>query len=306
MINIDNKFKMEGYYSFKVVNASTGKERDVSDIIAKDHKNMILDSGLNALGYGSICGGCKVGTGSTPVSATQTDLASSLVSTTTVQSDSVGRISTAPYYSWGRRTYRFNQGVAAGNLTEVGVYGQNATSLFSRALIVDTEGNPTTLTILSDEWLDITYELRIYQDLVDKTYNLTLLGVNHVVTVRPASVLDNVAINSSHFFTEFLYWYTSYQCIHYNGAIGSITAAPSGTTSNDLSTTYTSYVNSSYTRSLVLSSGLNNNNYAGGISSTLVRTNKGYWQVGYVPAIAKDNFRTLVITLTFSWGRYDT
>lgn len=306
MINIDNKFNMEGYYSFRVVNANTGEERDVSDIIAKDHKNMILDSGLNALGNNSICGGCKVGTGSTPVSAAQTDLASSLASTTVIQSQTTGRLATAPYYLWGRRTFRFNQGVAAGNLTEVGVHGESSSSLFSRALIVDAEGNPTTLTILADEWLDITYELRIYQDLADKTYNLTLLGVNHTVTVRPSDVLTNITAYPEAFFSNFLYWYTSYQCIHYNGAIGAITTEPSGSSGTNNNTTYTSYVNSSYKRSIIISSGLNDDNLSGGISSTFVRTNKGYWQLGYSPAIAKDNFRTLVLTFTLSWGRYDT
>lgn len=305
MINIENKFKMEGYYSFRVINSITGEERDVSDIIAKDHKNMILDSGLNALGKGNICGGCKVGTGSTPVSATQTDLTATLANTTTIQSETSGRETNAPYYLWGRRTYRFSQGSAAGNLTEVGVHGEGSSSLFSRALIVDTEGNPTTLTILSDEWLDITYELRVYQDLVDKTYNLTLLGVNHTVTIRPASVTSNVTGYAGVFFTHFLYWYSSNQCLHYNNPIGSITTEPSGSTGY-IYTSYTSYVNSSYTWSIVLSTGLNDSNLAGGIASTLIQTNKGYWQLGYSPAIAKDSFRTLVLTVTFSWGRYDT
>lgn len=305
MINIENKFKMEGYYSFRVINAITGEERDVSDIIAKDHKNLVLDSGLNALGKGSICGGCKVGTGSTPVSATQIDLTSTLANTTTIQTESSGRYTSAPYYLWGRRTYRFNQGAAAGNLTEVGVYGQSSSSLFSRALIVDTGGNPTTLTILSDEWLDITYELRIYQDLTDKTYNLTLLGTDHVVTIRPANITTNITYNTSAFFSNFLYYYTSNSCTHYNGVINIITSQPGGSSSS-LTPTYPAYVDSSYSWAVILSSGLNEANISGGIVSTLIRTHKGDWQVGYSPAIAKDSFKTLVITISFSWGRYDT
>ena len=131
---------MEGYYSFKVTNSETGAVRDVSHIIAKDHKNLILNSGLNSIGTGSVCGGCKVGTGSAAVTVDQVDLVSSIASTTTVQAETVGRLASPPYYVWGRRTFRFNQGVATGNLTEVGTHGSSSTNLFSRALIVDSNG----------------------------------------------------------------------------------------------------------------------------------------------------------------------
>lgn len=305
MINIDQKFSVEGYYSFRVVNAKTGIERDVSDIIAKDHKNLILNSGLESIGTSSVCSGCKVGTGSTPVTVDQTDLTTSLASTTTIQNATYGRLTTPPYYMWGRRVFRFAQGAATGNLTEVGTFGSSSTNLFSKALIVDSEGNPTTLTILSDEWLDVTYELRIYQDLTDKTFPLTLLGTNYTVTVRPSNVTSNVAADSSYFFQHMLYYYTSYQNAHYNGAIGAITAGPSGTTYSNNNTSFTSYIANSYERTIIFSSGLNDDNFTGGIGSTLIRTNKAHWQLGYSPAISKDAFRTLVLNITISWSRYD-
>lgn len=307
MINIDQKFTMEGFYSFKAINVNTGEERNLENIIAKDHKNMILDSGLDALGNSSICGGCKVGTGSTAVIATQTDLISTKATTTTIQSESVGRFASATYYVWGRRTFRFPQGAAAGNLTEVGVHGSSSTSLFSRALIVDSGGLPTTLTILSDEWLDVTYELRVYQDLSDKVFSLNLLGTEHTVTVRPASVQATPYLPSnSYFFSNMLAGYSSssYQTSHFNGAIGAITASPSGT-SNTVSTTFSNYVSKSYQHSVIFSSGLDVNNLSGGITSTYFQTYKCMWQMGYSPAILKDNFRTLVLTYTFSWGRHD-
>ena len=304
MISINEKMRMEGFYSFKVSN-SKGESRDLSGIIAEDHKNLILDVGLNALGTTSVVSACKVGTGVTPVAVSQTDLATPLAITSTLQSSSTGRNSTAPYYTWGRRTFRFGQGVAAGNLTEVGVTYGGGSSLFSRALIVDSEGNPTTLTILSDEWLDVTYELRIYQDLVDKTFNITLLGVDHVVTVRPANVTTNPS-GSSYFFDHFISWYYYYsQCSHYNGTIGTITGSPSGVGSSAGGTSYGAYSQNSLQRSIIYGVGLNDANLAGGIQSTIINTDKCSWQVGYVPAIAKDSFKTLTMTYTLSWGRYD-
>ena len=304
MISINEKIRMEGFYSFKVSN-SKGESRDLSGIIAEDHKNLILDVGLNALGTTSVVSACKVGTGVTPVAISQTDLATPLATTSTQQYSSTGRNSTTPYYTWGRRTFRFNQGAAAGNLTEVGVTYGGGSSLFSRALIVDSEGNPTTLTILSDEWLDVTYELRIYQDLVDKTFNITLLGVDHVVTVRPANVTTNPS-GSSYFFDHFISWYYYYsQCSHYNGTIGTITGSPSGVGSSAGGTSYGAYSQNSLQRSIIYGVGLNDANLAGGIQSTIINTDKCSWQVGYVPAIAKDSFKTLTMNYTLSWGRYD-
>ena len=304
MISINEKIRMEGFYSFKVSN-SKGESRDLSGIIAEDHKNLILDVGLNALGTTSVVSACKVGTGVTPVAVSQTDLATPLATSSIQQASSTGRNSTAPYYTWGRRTFRFNQGAAAGNLTEVGVTYGGGSSLFSRALIVDSEGNPTTLTILSDEWLDVTYELRIYQDLVDKTFNITLLGVDHVVTVRPANVTTNPS-GSSYFFDHFISWYYYYsQCSHYNGTIGTITGSPSGVGSSAGGTSYGAYSQNSLQRSIIYGVGLNDANLAGGIQSTIINTDKCSWQVGYVPAIAKDSFKTLTMNYTLSWGRYD-
>ena len=303
MISINEKIRMEGFYSFKVSN-SKGEYRDLSGIIAEDHKNLILDVGLNALGTTSVVSACKVGTGVTPVAVSQTDLATPLATTSTQQSSSTGRNSTTPYYTWGRRTFRFSQGAAAGNLTEVGVTYGGGSSLFSRALIVDSGGNPTTLTILSDEWLDVTYELRIYQDLVDKTFNITLLGVDHVVTVRPAYV-TTIPSYSSYFFDHFISWYHYSQCSHYNGTIGTITGSPSGVGSSAGGTSYGAYSQNSLQRSVIYGVGLNDANLAGGIQSTIINTDKCIWQVGYSPAIAKDSFKTLTMNYTLSWGRYD-
>lgn len=307
MITINNQLKMEGIYSFKVYNSTTGEERVVSDIIAKDHPNMILNSGLNALGTSSVCNSCVVGTGSTPVSASQTALVSQIASTSTIQAQSTGRSTQAPYYIWGRRTFRFGQGTAAGNLTEVGTSGDSG-GLFSRALILNSAGEPTTLTILTDEWLDVTYELRIYQNLEDFTTTIDLLGTTHTVIVRPANITSTITNDVGYFFSHFLYnyQYNSYNNHrHFNGAIGVITGEPSGSASG-VSSSFTNYVSGSYSRGLVLNSGLNDHNLSGGIKATHINTYKGNWQVGYTPAIPKDSFKTLSLTFMFTWARHDT
>lgn len=304
-MNLNVGFGVEGIYSFKAINAITGVERDLDGIISDESPNMVLDSGLNALGSQSnyIARYCKVGTSSTPVLASQTALGSEIASTQTVQAQSAGCQATAPYFSWGRITFRFAQGVAAGNLTEVGISDYNNV-LFSRALILDSGGNPTTLTILSDEYLDVTYELRFYQETIDQNYTVTLYGVDYAVLARPATITSIQTMNSfqSYFGNHMLYYYTT-QYYYYNGNIGTITGQPSGSSYSNYSG-YGSYVNSSLERNFILSLGLNDGNLAGGIRSVYIRSHKADWQLQFTPAIPKDNFKTLVLNVYISWSRY--
>ena len=57
-----------------------------------------------------------------------------------------------------------------------------------RALILDGGGSPTTLTILSDETLDVTYTIRVYPPTTDVTGSITLDGVSYGYTIRPCNV----------------------------------------------------------------------------------------------------------------------
>lgn len=304
-MDLNISFGVEGIYSFKAINAVTGIERDLDGIISDESPNMVLDSGLNALGSQSnyIARYCKVGTSSTPVVASQTALGSEIASTSTVQAQSAGCQATTPYFSWGRITFRFGQGVAAGNLTEVGISDYNNV-LFSRALILDSGGNPTTLTILADEYLDVTYELRFYQETTDQNFTVTLYGVDYSVLARPANITSiNTANNFQSYFGRNILYYHTTQYTYYNGNIGTITGQPSGSSYAN-STGYGSYVNSSLERDFILSLGLNDGNLASGVKSVLIKTNKADWQLEFTPAIPKDNFKTLVLNIYVSWGRY--
>lgn len=158
MVNIRNEigatFKMR---TFKA-DGTTTKETE-------EFHNLVLDTGLQRMGIGAWVQRCYVGTGNSTPIASQTQLDATLASTSTVQSTVTGmNTTTKPYYYSIQKTYRFGEGVAAGNLTEVGlgwtVSGQNP--CWNRALIKDANGNPTTLTVLSDEFLDVTVEIRIY------------------------------------------------------------------------------------------------------------------------------------------------
>ena len=269
--------------------------------------NLITDVGLNRIGTNSYLIACHVGTNNTAPSDSDTGLAGYLAGTTTKQSDSEGARSSAPYYGWKRITYRFAAGVAAGNIAEVGIASAaaNAGSVnFSRALVLDELGDPTTVTVLSDEVLDVTYEIRLYPPLDDVTGTITVTGSgDHDYTLRASNVTSNIA------------WggvlggrasFSPYGTVHlsvYNGTIGAITSSPSGTSAS-VPATNNSYSNNSLTLTGFGTFGLNAANLSGGISAVRYVTSLGAYQYSLDPIISKTDTKTLVLTNRISWGRY--
>lgn len=126
--------------------------------------NDILDSGLAQMGVGVWINRVCVGTSNIPVNvATQTNLQSFLASATTREGVDVVGVDTNPEspFWWVRRSYRFGEGAATGNLAEIGL-GWSNTNTWNRVLIQDQNGNPVIFPVLSDEYLDIISEIRIY------------------------------------------------------------------------------------------------------------------------------------------------
>jgi len=130
-------------------------------VVADWFDNLITDHGMNtSSAYDSYqLAYCSVGSGNTPPAFHDVNLAS-LKKTTSNRVNTQSGL--ADDYAWWRATYQFNQGQASGTLAEVGIgNNNNGTNLFSRALIKDAQGNPTSITVLPDEILHVTWELRV-------------------------------------------------------------------------------------------------------------------------------------------------
>ena len=142
----------------------SGGERGTIDYDWFD--NMILDQGLisSITTVGHQYPYVAVGASSTPVSAQDTGLF------TVVARGEIANTGYPPVgydaeggFGWTRSIVTFARGVAAGNLSEVGLFkNNNNVSAFARALIKDSSGNPTTITVLPDEVLTVTWEVRRY------------------------------------------------------------------------------------------------------------------------------------------------
>lgn len=149
--------KQEGFYSFKINGGKRG------ELEFGPFPNLILNSGYDRLfeTTSSVLGYIFVGSGSEPPNVEQTRL-SNQIAWTNRSNNTTNGWDQEGGFGFTRFSVQFNQGAAAGNISEVGVGWGSASDLFSRSLVVDSLGNPTTITVLEDEFLTVTYELRKY------------------------------------------------------------------------------------------------------------------------------------------------
>src|SRR5690606_1520304 len=124
-------------------------------ILADWFSNLITDAGLDNVVSGGWKAFCHIGTGTLAPVESNSSLQTPVASTSS-RSNVVTTNAGAPsYYSQSSVDYTFP--VGAGTYTEVGVSNKAHTDgtqlLFSRALIVDGSGNPTSITVLADEYL---------------------------------------------------------------------------------------------------------------------------------------------------------
>ena len=292
---------MAGWYKLTAIRPD-GRERPLTGWFP----NLITNGGLDRMATGPVGFHVHVGAGNTPPDANDTALAASVARTSTTQLLQNGAQGAAPYYGWYLTTWRFSQGAAAGNLAEVGVGWSNTNGdLFSRALILDGGGSPTTVTVLADEFLDVSYELRNYPSLTDSDPHIVSIGgVDYTFTARSASVTD------SSNWTPPLRSGPSYPntgfCRAYNGGIQAITQQPSGAGSNSSSISAAAYSNGSREIASNAEWGLNNGNVSGGITALdFRRVNHFGYQFSVSPAIPKDNEKTLALTMVAGWDRKD-
>lgn len=166
-----------------------------------DFPNLITNVGMDQFARASYIqqgySYCCVGSGNQTPSFTDTQLQSLLAQTNNMPTDiggAAGINMTDPnnMYGYRRWAWRFPDGQAAGNIQEVGIrtyiLGNTTDPLMSRALVLDVNGQPTSITVLNDETLDVFWEIRVYVPVIDTTGTITLEGIDYNYTVRPLDV----------------------------------------------------------------------------------------------------------------------
>lgn len=312
-MNIQTSAKLGARFRLVVHKGDISKPTSQTDWF----NNLVLNIGLDRMSVGMWIDRCCVGTGnSTPV-ATQTALDSFLASTTSYLVDSSRQAGVqttiSPYYYWHRQTWRFNPGVATGNISEVGL-GWGNTALWNRALIKDGAGDPTTITVLADEYLDVITELRVYpQETFSGSFDLKdKVGATistHTYTGR--SYLNSAGANVVLDAAKIVVGLSQDQMVTYSGAIGAtVTSLPSGTSasSRDFTNTF-SYPTARSCRTVAKYELTYGNTFAHRSFLQYVKkmlcgsTAMAYqWEIS--PTISKNNTQELTYTFTVSWDRY--
>lgn len=299
MTTMNNHIGLKGIFNLKFTNVKTGQIREL------EFTNLILNSGLDRIAIGGFIGGCVLGSASSTPVVTDTSITSILGSSTTLQAYGVGtaNTSTPPYWCSYYWTYRFIQGVATGNISQVAMaFGtvSAGTTLFSLALVKDSGGTPITITKLADEVLDVTYTLQLFCPSADVTGTVSISGVNYDYVARPASAASWAANNPINGGAGVL----AYQA---SSTLGTQLTAPSGSFVQNSTNTYSAYTAGTFYKDLAIYWDLNNGNVSGGIRCIFIDAGSR-WQIQYSKtsdssAIPKDATKRLTLNVRLSWGR---
>lgn len=301
MTTMNNHIGLKGIFNLKFTNVKTGQVREL------EFTNLILNSGLDRMAAGAFIGGCVLGSASSTPVATDTSITSILGSSTTLQASGVGtaNTSTPPYWCSYYWTYRFIEGVATGNISQVAMaFGtvSAGTTLFSLALVKDSGGTPITITKLADEVLDVTYTLQLFCPSADVTGTISISGVNYDYIARPANAASWVAT------VNFLQFTPSSAN---TGTLGTQLNSPTGTSLSSAAITASTYTAGNYYRDVAYFWDLNYGNHASGIRSIYIGAGGNgeiRWQIQYGKSsdgttIPKDATKRLTLNVRFSWGR---
>jgi len=331
---IDGEFRLEVFKGFEFPRGSghvfeyPGTRRVVADWF----ENIITDFGLDKYGISAQqTNWCQVGTDNTPEVATDTALGAFTAEVVNI-STSYGAQASPPYYGHETKQYRFSPGFGGGNvnLNEVGIAGASGpASLTSRSLTKDSGGSPVTVTVLSDEFLDVFYKRRNYPaHLVeatgaptDDTGSILVAGISYPWTIRPIVVTygGNTASSTNlgwatgnHLVmghSKGFNYHTSNEAIALSEAavLGAVTSVPSGgSVALDSGQGNQAYVGSSLQRESFYIWGVSLANFSVGIGALVVKTTLGAYQIAFSTPIPKVLGQVFTYYHNFIWNRHTT
>lgn len=276
--------------------------------------NVITNQGLDSLAGGSNFATnfshLAVGTGSSTPTVTQTGLDDEIARTS--RNTTYGGSGGDPvWYSYARSVHTFGVGGAEGNISELGLFSDaSGGTMFSRALIRDTNGDPTTIPVLGDEQLVVTAEVRLYPhvDDVTGTFDADVKGDTVPVsyTIRPiaahitsSGVAQGWALNRPLVDTSTSN--SSGNSAASSNSLAPVDGFPSGAT-NASSVGRSGYSSGSFEQQINLSWGINSANFSGGVGSINFA---GKFRAVFDPKLDKTSDDVLTANFLIQWGRHD-
>ena len=284
--------------------------------------NVITNLGLDAIGNDrNLFNFCAVGGGNSKPLNTNTKLDNFLAAGSPISSESkydYDPVRDTEFYKCSRTVgYRFT-GLDNKNISEVGLVGDYASGqhpAYTRALIKNSAGEPTVITVLSGEILELQYRLWQVFDLKDKDQVVTAMidgvEVPFNVKIRLAGVGGNLGGSWSYAAVVgqgVMYGGSSSNSHRFGtGELGEITGQNSELTSYCV-LRWEAYQPSTYKRKFYVNASITEAVHP--IRSFLFFTGLGAYQVrfgtvdGDLP-IDKTNQDILQLGFEMSWGRYE-
>lgn len=307
--------RVAGYFRLQIANALGEVHTDTGWF-----SNLIVDQGLDWIGGGApnfntaggvpLCTHCGVGTGTTTPAFSDTGLTTPLAMFPTLANSNVEGFGTTsfvvgpPAYWSAIKTYGFALGAVVGNISEVCVgntaNGNTTPQAFSHALIVDSMGNPTTISVTSGDALTVTYELRYFLNTTDTAWSASISSTTYSGIYRRA----NIGSVGQLYYQIDARPGTSLGCTVYTGVIGAITSSPSSQVGSAASVTSGTYVPGTHFQSFTANFGTADGNSVPGLSAMLFLCNHGQWQFSISPVIPKTNLFTMTLQFNVSWSRF--
>jgi len=305
---IETKTLMQGEYNL-VIKRGDGTVEETGWF-----PNLILNQGLDRCGgaSGIVISYAQIGSGNATPAFTDTSLNTYVAGSSAISTASSSSNEGAPLYRTTLTyTFSFAQGAVVGNMTEVGVgWGSSGNTLFSRALILDTGGSPTTLTLVAIDQLTVYYRLRVSPPITDTTGSVTISGTPYNYTARVA-VVANFA-NTVQYTSDSSYVTGIYGTACATYGAGStlqtiVDAGPTGTPASGATAVMATYVPGTYYKDGTVTFSVSQGNSTGGIQALKIVYGGVYqtmrYQYEFDSVIPKDNTKVFTITLRNSWNR---
>ena len=281
--------------------------------------NLITNGGLDGLATKGLSAGgsslltyAAVGTGSTAPTNADTTLVSEIAPASTNRTNSNGSVAdvltyvsgTPDYYNFVR-TFLFDFTQGNGNLTEIGLFTASSSgTMWTRQLLKDSGGTPTTIVKTSSDQLKVTYTLQLYPLQSDVTGSITISSTSYSYTIRAANVGPTTR------YSDFFY----YGCLGFamkahSDALAARTSEPSAGSISPTSTSIASYSAGNYYLECTAVWSAATANFGGsGITAFRIWSPNGagsfLMQMGITGGLPKDTTKQLTLVVRKYWGRY--
>ena len=320
LLNIKKPLSLfSGRFFLHIYNTETGEVR------THEQENLVTDWGLEAMATTGThyISQCRVGSGSAEPAYSDTTLVNEIARVGPTgkwpffHSNSSGAVQ-AVYdtsdinniHVYADLPFVFPKGAAAGNISELGM--GNGNGLFSRTLIRDVDGNPTSITVLDIEVLTVTYRHRHHVPNESWVQENVEIGGNKPWTGKVTCSPIRVGGSRNH-------WDTQSQYGHLIQA-GELRNVANGLTAHEQDTPYpiTQFIvgsggggtqNGTYIGNLVAEHtaflGINQGNFPLGIGTITAQLGGLSYQFQFEPRIPKTNLDELSLVFRHTWGRYE-